>query len=352
MPNVREVLVTGGMGYIGSHTCVELITQGYDVVILDNLCNSSVAVLERIRKITGKRPKFVLADVRDKGQLHDVFAKFGFAAVLHFAGLKSVGEATANPLHYYQNNVAGTLNLLEVMSEFGCKKFIFSSSATVYGDVDDGPIREDAPTRPTNPYGQSKLQVEHILTDLKGADSDWKISILRYFNPVGAHDSGLIGEDPAGCPNNLMPFISQVAVGRRDRLKVFGDDYPTPDGTGVRDYIHVVDLARGHVSALNRLEEKGFFTLNLGTGMGYSVLELVKGFEKVSGRTIPYEITGRRPGDVAISYADPALAYELLGWKAEYGLQEMCKDTWRWQSLNPHGFQAESTLESVKEYIQ
>jgi len=327
-----SILVTGGAGYIGSHTCVELLAAGHDLVIVDNFSNSKPAVLDRIARIAGRKPAFVEADVRDRAALRRAFAGRQIAAVIHFAGLKAVGESVAQPLRYYDNNVAGSVALCEVMLEHEVRSLVFSSSATVYGDPHSVPIREDFPLSATNPYGRSKLMVEDILRDAAHADAGWRIALLRYFNPVGAHASGLIGEDPNGIPNNLMPFIAQVAVGQRPELAVFGNDYPTPDGTGVRDYIHVVDLARGHLAALNALtREPGLFTVNLGTGRGYSVLEMVAAFAAASGRRVPYRIAGRRPGDVAQCYADPALATRLLGWRAERGIAEMCADTWRWQ---------------------
>lgn len=333
------ILVTGGAGYIGSHTCVELLTAGRDILVLDNFCNSSPRVLERIERITGKRPALAQADVRNRAALDDLFRRHAISAVIHFAGLKAVGESVARPMGYYENNVAGSLTLFQAMAAAGVKTLVFSSSATVYGDPARVPIREDAPLAPTNPYGRSKLMIEDMLRDIGRADSSWRVALLRYFNPVGAHASGLLGEDPAGIPNNLMPFIAQVAVGRLPELSVFGADYPTPDGTGVRDYIHVVDLARGHLAALDALErQSGVFAVNLGTGRGYSVLEMIRAFERASGRKVPYRIAPRRPGDVAACYADPALAAQLLGWRAERGVDDMCADTWRWQSGNPQGY--------------
>ncbi|WP_126445860.1 UDP-glucose 4-epimerase GalE [Sulfuricystis multivorans] len=330
-------LVTGGLGYIGSHTCVELIAAGHRVRILDNLSNSKLAVLERIAEIAGVRPEFVRGDIRDRGALRT--ALNGCDAVIHFAGLKAVGESVAQPLRYYDNNVSGSIALFETMAETGVKTLVFSSSATVYGDPASVPIREDAPLSATNPYGRSKLMIEDMLRDLHRAEPDWKIALLRYFNPVGAHPSGRIGEDPNGIPNNLMPYVAQVAVGKLPFLSVFGKDYPTPDGTGVRDYIHVVDLAKGHLAALAALERQGgLLTVNLGTGRGYSVLEMVKAFEAASGRKVPYRIAPRRPGDVATCYADPTLAARVLGWRAEKDLAAMCIDAWRWQSANPDGY--------------
>lgn len=334
-----KILVTGGAGYIGSHTCVELLKAGHQVVVVDNLCNSSRVSLDRVAGITGRRVSFVEGDIRNRGTLMQIFSRDEIDAVIHFAGLKAVGESVELPLAYYQNNINGTLTLLESMAESGVKRLVFSSSATVYGDPDSLPITEDFPLSASNPYGRSKLIIEEILRDLHTADEGWDISILRYFNPVGAHESGLIGEDPAGIPNNLMPYISQVASGRLERLSVYGDDYPTGDGTGVRDYIHVVDLAKGHLAALTKLaEHPGVITHNLGTGRGYSVLEMVRAFEQASGREVPYQIVDRRPGDIAACYADPTRASKELGWRAEQNLQAMCNDTWRWQSENPDGY--------------
>jgi len=335
-----KVLVTGGAGYIGSHTCVELMGAGHEVVVLDSLRNSHAAVLERIARIAGRDPGFERVDVRDAGALREVFSRYRFDAVIHFAGLKAVGESVAKPLEYYDNNVQGALSLCQAMADAEVGMLVFSSSATVYGNAASMPLRENAPLAPTNPYGHSKLMVEQILSDLGASDPNtWRIALLRYFNPAGAHPSGLIGEDPQGIPNNLMPNVAQVAGGVRNKLRVFGSDYPTRDGTGVRDYIHVVDLARGHLAALDTLRrERRGFTVNLGTGRGISVLEAVHAFERASGRRIPIEQVARRPGDVAESYADPSLAASLLGWKAQYGLDDMCRDTWRWQSLNPQGY--------------
>ncbi len=333
------VLVTGGAGYIGSHTCVELLTAGYDVVAVDNLGNSKPEALARVQAIAGRSLAFVQADLRDEGALAALFRDFQFHAVVHFAGLKAVGESTQVPLAYYDNNINGTLCLCRAMAAAGVKRLVFSSSATVYGDPASVPIREDAPLSATNPYGRTKLFIEEILRDLHRADVSWDIALLRYFNPVGAHPSGRIGEDPNGIPNNLMPFIAQVAVGKLPELAVFGDDYDTPDGTGVRDYIHVVDLARGHLAALERLTAaRGLITYNLGTGRGYSVLEVRRAFAAASGREIPYRIVARRPGDIATCYADPALAAAELGWRAELGLDAMVEDHWRWQRENPSGF--------------
>lgn len=333
------ILVTGGSGYIGSHTVVELAAAGYDTLIYDNLSNSKKGVLERLGRITGKEPRFVQADVRDRAALREAFSSYPITAVIHFAGLKAVGESVSQPLRYYDNNVNGSICLFETMAEFGVKRLVFSSSATVYGEPATVPIRENFPLAPTNPYGQSKLMVEQLLRDQSVAQPDWHIMLLRYFNPVGAHNSGLIGEDPNGIPNNLFPFVSQTAIGKRKELQVFGGDYPTPDGTGVRDYIHVVDLAKGHIAALAALESRpGVTTVNLGTGQGYSVLDVVRAFERASGRSVPYRIADRRPGDIPTCYADPAYAAEILGWRAELALPAMCADSWRWQSANPDGF--------------
>lgn len=332
------ILVTGGTGYVGSHTVVELLAAGKDVLILDNYANSSPKVLERIAKISGRAPAFREGDIRDADGLRALFAAHRIEAVIHFAGLKAVGESVEQPLTYYDNNVNGTLCLLQAMRQAGVRRLVFSSSATVYGDPHCVPIREDFPLQATNPYGRSKLMVEEMLRDLQRAETDWQIAILRYFNPVGAHPSGLIGENPNGIPNNLMPFVAQVAVGKRAQLSVFGNDYPTPDGTGVRDYIHVVDLAQGHLAALAALARSSqSLTVNLGTGQGYSVLDMVRAFEAASGRPVPYQIVARRAGDIATCYADPQLAGELLGWQARRGISEMCADAWRWQSMNPDG---------------
>lgn len=326
------ILVTGGTGYIGSHTCVALAQAGHDLLILDNLCNSSAEVVDRLEQLCGKRPGFVEGDVRDRAVLDSVFARYPIKAVMHFAGLKAVGESVERPLEYYDNNVHGTLQLLDAMRRAKLATLVFSSSATVYGDPGSVPIGEDFPRSATNPYGRSKLIIEDILADLHRAEPHWRIARLRYFNPVGAHESGLIGENPRGIPNNLMPFIAQVAAGRREFLNVWGNDYPTPDGTGVRDYIHVADLAEGHVAAIDYLNRRGgLLTVNLGTGQGYSVLDMVKAFEQASRRAIPYKVGSRRAGDVAQCWADPSLALELLDWKATRGLTEMCADAWRWQ---------------------
>ena len=335
------ILVTGGTGYIGSHTCVELMSAGHEVLILDNLSNSSADVVDRLATICGRTPKFVEGDIRDAALLDRLFAEHPIRATMHFAGLKAVGESVEKPLEYYDNNVTGTLALLASMRRADVRTFIFSSSATVYGDPASVPIREDFPLSATNPYGRSKLMIEEILSDLHRAEPDWRIARLRYFNPVGAHQSALIGENPKGIPNNLMPFVAQVASGKRDCLNVFGNDYPTPDGTGVRDYIHVVDLARGHVAALDYLaaldtnranDLQGLLTVNLGTGKGYSVLDMVRAFETASDRSVPYRFAPRRSGDIAACWADPDLARRLIGWRAEYELEQMCIDAWRWES--------------------
>lgn len=333
------ILVTGGAGYIGTHTVVELLNAGSEVIVLDNLSNSSIEALNRVERITGKSVTFYQGDILNKALLQKVFSDHNIDAVIHFAGLKAVGESVAKPLKYYENNVTGTLILCQVMAEFKVKNLVFSSSATVYGDPASLPITEDFPTGATNPYGQSKLMVEHILADLHHSDPSWNIARLRYFNPVGAHASGLIGEDPNDIPNNLMPFIAQVAVGKRDALSVFGNDYPTHDGTGVRDYIHVVDLALGHLKALEKLATKpGLVTYNLGTGQGYSVLDMVKAFEKACGKSIAYQIAPRRPGDIAACYANPDHAKTDLGWQATHSLEDMANSSWHWQSTNPNGY--------------
>lgn len=343
----KKILVTGASGYIGSHTCVELLQAGFVVIALDNLCNSSREAITRVERITGSALPFHEADVRDRPALDRILCEHEIDAVIHFAGLKAVGESVVQPLRYFDNNVSGTITLLQALADVGIKRFVFSSSATVYGDPESVPILETARLTTTNPYGRSKLMVEQILNDLMQADPHWRIGILRYFNPVGAHQSGLIGEDPQGIPNNLMPFVAQVAAGRRARLAVFGNDYPTPDGTGVRDYIHVVDLARGHVAALGRLfAQSGGFTVNLGTGQGYSVLEAVRAFEAASGYPVPFDIMPRRPGDIASCYASPLQARELLRWRAEKNLQEMCMDHWRWQKMNPQGYCANGNLKN------
>jgi len=338
-----KILVTGGAGFIGSHTIVELLNAGHEVVVVDNLCNSSKESLRRVKKITGRDVTFHKLDIRDEKKLNAVLDEEGpVGATIHFAALKAVGESTKIPLKYYNNNLGGTFTLLKCLGDHGCRNIVFSSSATVYGDPKSVPIREDFPTPGcTNAYGWTKLMMEQVFKDVQKADPAWNVVILRYFNPIGAHKSGLIGEDPAGIPNNLLPFVAQVAVGRRPELNVFGNDYPTPDGTGIRDYIHVVDLAVGHLKAIEKIEKNpqlGLKVYNLGTGHGYSVLQVVKAFEKASGRPVPYRICPRRPGDIAECWADPALALRELGWKAERGIDEMCADAWRWQSQNPYGF--------------
>lgn len=334
------ILVTGGTGYIGSHTVLQLLDADYNVIILDNLSNSKLESLNRLEKLSGQKIKFYQVDLLDYDKLNEVFENETIDAVIHFAGLKAVGESVEIPLHYYKNNVTGTINVCEIMKKYNVKKFVFSSSATVYGDPHEVPITEDFPLHATNPYGQTKLMIEEILRDLYVSDNSWNIAILRYFNPVGAHKSGEIGEDPNGIPNNLMPYISQVAVGKLSELTIFGNDYPTIDGTGVRDYIHVVDLAGGHLKALEKLvQNPGCVTYNLGTGIGYSVLEMAKAFEKASEKSVPYKIAGRRVGDIAECYANPELAAKELSWKAEKNINEMCEDIWRWQSKNPNGFE-------------
>lgn len=339
-----SILVTGGAGYIGSHTVIALQQAGYHVVIADNLCNAKAGVLSRIEQITGIEPEFVLADIRNAEAMARIFSQHSIDAVIHFAGLKAVGESVAEPLKYYDNNVNGTLVLLNAMREANVKTLVFSSSATVYGDPASVPVSEDFPLSATNPYGRSKLMIEDILRDLGQSETGWKVHLLRYFNPVGAHESGLIGEDPNGIPNNLMPFVSQVAVGRREKLSVFGDDYDTIDGTGVRDYIHVLDLAEGHVASLKHLMQAQYqdqvTPINLGTGCGYSVLQVVKAFEQASGKPVPYQIVERRAGDVACVYANAQCAQQLLGWQAKRSVQQMCADAWRWQSNNPNGLEA------------
>lgn len=335
-----KILVTGGAGYIGSHTCVELLKSGYEVVVIDNLCNSNPVSLSRVEKITGKTLRFYEGDVRDEALLEKIFAENDIACVIHFAGLKAVGESVAKPWEYYDNNLNSTLTLTKVMKRVGMKNIIFSSSATVYSADNEMPLRETSRTgNCTNPYGWTKFMTEQILSGMAHADGDWSIALLRYFNPIGAHESGMIGEDPRGIPNNLMPYITQVAIGRREKLSVFGNDYPTHDGTGVRDYIHVVDLAKGHVAAVNYvLGHKGCDVFNLGTGCGYSVLDIVNAFVAINDVPVPYIITARRPGDIATCYADPSKSAEKLGWKAEKTLQDMCRDGWNWQKNNPNGF--------------
>lgn len=337
-----HVVVTGGAGYIGSHTCLELLNEGYQVSVIDNLCNASREALSRVETLTGKTIAFYEVDLCDLTELRKAFARMpDVSAVIHFAGLKAVGESVEKPLLYYRNNLDSTLHLCQVMEEQGIFNVVFSSSATVYGDPASVPIREDFPLSCTNPYGRTKLMIEEIFRDLQRAKPHWNVVLLRYFNPVGAHPSGQIGEDPNGIPNNLMPYIAQVAIGKLPRLSVFGNDYPTPDGTGVRDYIHVVDLARGHLRALEKLRHNpGIAVYNLGTGQGYSVLEMVAAFSRACGRQVPYVIVDRRPGDIAQCFADPALAQKELGWKAQYGLDAMCDDTWRWQVANPQGYRS------------
>lgn len=336
-----SILVTGGAGYIGSHTCVELLNSGYEVVVVDNLCNSCEESLSRVEEITGKKVTFYKADLLDREAIEQIFEKEEIDSVIHFAGLKAVGESVAKPLEYYYNNITGTLILCDVMRNHGVKNIVFSSSATVYGNPATVPIKEDFPLSVTNPYGRTKLMLEEILRDFYVADPEWNVILLRYFNPIGAHKSGRIGENPKGIPNNLVPYITQVAVGKLEKLGVFGDDYDTPDGTGVRDYIHVVDLALGHVRAIEKLKTQtgGVLVYNLGTGVGYSVLEIVKAFEKACGKEIPYEIKDRRPGDIPTCYADASLAKEELSWEAKRGIEEMCEDSWRWQKNNPNGYE-------------
>ena len=334
-----SILVTGGAGYIGSHTVIDLVENGFDPVIADNLCNSKFEAVKRVRELAGRDVKFYEYDLTDRALVEDIFEKESVDAVIHFAGLKAVGESCEKPLEYFSNNIVSTLNILTVMREHGVKNFVFSSSATVYGQPESVPIREDFPLSVTNPYGRTKLMIEDILRDVYAADRSMNIALLRYFNPIGAHKSGRIGEDPGGIPNNLMPYVSQVAIGKLEKLKVFGNDYPTRDGTGVRDYIHVLDLARAHSLAVTKLRENpGLVTYNIGTGKGYSVLEIVRAFEKASGKKVPYEIVGRRSGDIAECYADPSLAEREMGFRCRYGLDEMCADTWRWQSMNPEGY--------------
>jgi UDP-glucose 4-epimerase len=334
-----KILVTGGAGYIGSHTCVELLNKNHDVIVLDNLSNSSEESLTRVKKITGKSLTFYQADLLDTDKISKIFSDHNIDAVIHFAGLKAVGESVSVPLKYFHNNITGTLNLLETMNRFNIKNIVFSSSATVYGDPETLPIMEDSPLSATNPYGRTKLMIEEILQDLYKSDNAWNIALLRYFNPVGAHKSGEIGEDPHGIPNNLVPFISKVAIGELPSVNVFGDDYDTPDGTGVRDFIHVVDLAIGHIKILPKLlTNPGVVIYNLGTGKGFSVLEMIKGFEKASQQSIPYTIADRRPGDIAACWADPSKAQKELGWKTNKTLEDMCDDTWNWQKKNPNGY--------------
>ena len=337
-----KVLVTGGAGYIGSHTCVELLDSGYETVVVDTLLNSNKKAIDRVEQITGKKVTFYEEDLRDKETIKKILADEKPDCVIHFAGLKAVGESVVKPLEYYENNIGGTLNLVEAMRDAGCRNIIFSSSATVYGDPAFVPITEECPKgNPTNPYGRTKSMLEQILTDMHTADERWNVILLRYFNPIGAHKSGLIGEDPKGIPNNLVPYVAQVAIGKLESLGVFGDDYDTPDGTGVRDYIHVVDLAKGHVKAIDKIkDDPGVKIYNLGTGKGYSVMDVVKAFSAASKREIPYTVKPRRPGDIATCYADASLAKKELGWEAEYGIDEMCADSWKWQSMNPDGYGA------------
>lgn len=334
------ILVTGGAGFIASHTNVELLQEGYDVIVMDNLCNSSKESIERVEKITGRKIKFYQTDMKDVEGLNTIFSENTIDVIIHFAGLKAVGESCDKPYEYYDNNIGGTLNLIKMMKQYNIKKIVFSSSATVYGEPDTVPITEDSKVGGvTNPYGRTKLMLEQILTDIYQADPSFDIALLRYFNPIGAHESGLIGEAPNGIPNNLLPYVAKVAAGVLEKVNVFGNDYPTPDGTGVRDYIHVVDLAKGHVCAVKKLmEHPGLVVYNLGTGIGYSVLEIIKNFEKASGRKIPYVIAPRRAGDIPICYSDPSKAERELGWKAQYGIDKMCEDAWRWQSRNPNGY--------------
>ena len=335
-----KILVTGGTGFIGSHTVVELLNEGYEVVIVDNLYNSKAMVTDRIETITGKRPVFYEADVLDREKMNEIFDKEQIDAVIHFAGYKAVGESTRKPIEYYHNNIGSTLVLCDVMRAHNCKKIVFSSSATVYGDPAFIPITEECPMgERTNPYGETKAMQERILTDIWRSDNEWQVMLLRYFNPIGAHESGLIGEDPKGIPNNLLPYVAQVASGKLEKVHVFGNDYDTPDGTGVRDYIHVVDLAKGHVSAIRGMETlKDVNIFNLGTGIGYSVLDIIRAFSKACGKDLPYVIDPRRPGDIATCYSDPSKADKVLGWKAEKNLEDMCRDAWRWQSNNPDGY--------------
>ncbi len=336
-----KILVTGGAGYIASHTNLELLNAGYEVAVVDNLCNSSMESVHRVEKLTGKKISFYEADILDKGALRQIFEKEKIDSVIHFAGLKAVGESCRIPLMYFKNNLNGTITLLEVMEEFGVKKLVFSSSATVYGDPERVPVTEDMPLSAANPYGRTKLIIEDMLRDIHQSDSSWNIAILRYFNPIGAHKSGEIGEDPSGIPNNLVPYVAKVAIGELEKINVFGNDYDTPDGTGIRDYIHVVDLALGHIKAIEKLEKKpGLVTYNLGTGVGYSVLEIIHNYEKACNKKLPYVIGPRRPGDVAVSYADVSKAYQELGWKAERGMDQMCEDSYRWQKNYPKGYQS------------
>jgi UDP-glucose 4-epimerase len=347
-----KVLVTGGAGYIGTHTCVELLNSGYEIIVIDNFSNSKLESLQRVQEITGRQFSVYEADLLDKEILRTIFSENKIDAVIHFAGLKAVGESVQLPLKYYENNLTGTIHLCEVMKESGVKRIVFSSSATVYGMPEKVPIDETSPLGATNPYGRTKQMIEEILNDLHVSDQEWSVALLRYFNPIGAHRSGRIGEDPNGIPNNLLPFISQVAVGKLEHLNVFGNDYPTPDGTGVRDYIHVVDLAKGHLKALEKvLNSTGIEAYNLGTGNGYSVLDIIAAFEAVTGKKIPYQITNRRPGDIAACYANPTKAQVELGWVAEQGVAEMCEDTWRWQANNPNGYEVDTMSEQSEKEI-
>lgn len=335
------ILVTGGAGFIASHTNVELLNEGYEVIVMDNLCNSSKESIKRVEDITGKKIKFYETDMRDLAGLHTIFSENRIDVIIHFAGLKAVGESCEKPYEYYDNNITGTLNIIKMMKQYDVKKIVFSSSATVYGEPETVPITEEAKVGGvTNPYGRTKFMLEEILSDIQKADPSFDVALLRYFNPIGAHESGMIGEAPNGIPNNLLPYVAKVAAGVLEKVNVFGDDYPTPDGTGVRDYIHVVDLARGHVCAVKKLmEHPGLVVYNLGTGIGYSVLEIIQNFEKACGKKIPYVIAPRRPGDIPTCYSDPSKAERELGWKAEYGIDKMCEDTWRWQSKNPNGYE-------------
>lgn len=336
-----KILVTGGAGFIGSHTNVELLEAGYQVVVIDNLVNASPEAVRRVEKLTGKKITFYPEDLLHEQVLYDIFAREKFDAVIHFAGLKAVGESCEVPLRYFDNNLCGTLNLLKAMERYNVRNLVFSSSATVYGQPESVPIREDFPLSVSNPYGRTKLMIEDMLRDIYKADTSWNIALLRYFNPIGAHQSGEIGEDPNGIPNNLLPYIARVASGQLECIQVFGDDYDTPDGTGIRDYIHVVDLAKGHIKALEKLNTSpGLVTYNLGTGIGYSVLDIIHNFEKACGRKLPYRIVGRRAGDIAVCYADASKAREELGWEAEYGIDKMCEDAWRWQQKNPNGYRS------------
>lgn len=334
-----SILITGGAGYIGSHTCVELLNAEYDIVVIDNFSNSKHKSINRLHEITNRSFKFYNADIRDREKLDEVFRENEIQAVIHFAGLKAVGESVRYPIKYYHNNITGTLVLLEIMKKYGVNKIVFSSSATVYGKDNKSPLTEELNLNPSNPYGWTKFMIEQILKDIYQSDKTWSISLLRYFNPIGAHESGRIGEDPNGVPNNLMPYITQVAIGKRDKLYIFGNNYDTHDGTGIRDYIHVVDLAKGHIKSLEKiLENSGLFVYNLGTGNGYSVLDVVRSFEKATGIKIDYEVTNRRPGDIGVCYADTTKAYRELGWQAEKDLEDMCRDSWRWQLNNPEGY--------------